>query len=349
MDRLLAALPAWVLLVCLVACADGPARAGPPPVSKGEAPAGPAPSARRPVPVILDTDIGGDIDDTWALVTLLKSPGLRPLLIVGDHGKARYRAKLIAKILEVAGRTDIPVGIGCDPQEGEGRQAEWVKDYRLEDYPGTVHRDGVGAIIQTVLGSAEPVTVIAIGPADNLGKALRREPRIATKARFVGMHGSIYKGYGGKDRPDAEYNVRAAPHALQVVFAAPWPVTITPLDTCGLVRLRGEKFAKVRDAADPLLRALMENYRIWARKKTLGELTASSTLYDTVAIYLAETDARLCKMETLPLRVTDRGMTVIDREGGRPVRAAVAWKDLGAYEDWLVGRLLGPTVRPPAR
>jgi inosine-uridine nucleoside N-ribohydrolase len=291
------------------------------------------------MPVIFDTDIGDDIDDTWALAMLLKSPELDLKLVVGDQGKTHYRAKLIAKLLEVAGRTDVPVGIGAGNTGGGGRQDAWVKDYRLKTYPGKVHDDGVGAMIETIMKSPRPITVIAVGPLPNLLEALAREPRIATKARFVGMHGSVRRGYGGKDKIDAEYNVRANPKACQAVFTAPWEITITPLDTCGLVHLRGEKFAKVRDCRAPLVQALIENYRQWAKKKTKEELGASSTLFDTVAVYLAFAQD-LCKMETLPIRVTDDGKTVIDEKAKR-MRVATEWKDMGAFEDLLVERLTG--------
>ena len=66
----------------------------------------------RPVPVILDTDIGDDIDDTWALALALKSPELDMKLVVTDYGNTEHRAKIVARVLEVAGRTDIPIGIG---------------------------------------------------------------------------------------------------------------------------------------------------------------------------------------------------------------------------------------------
>lgn len=291
------------------------------------------------IPVIFDTDIGDDIDDTWALAMLLKSPELDVKLVVGDQGKTHYRAKLIARLLEVAGRTDIAVGIGAGNTGGGGRQEEWVKGYDLKAYPGKVHEDGVGAMIETIMKSPEPITVIAVGPLPNLLEALKREPRIATKARFVGMHGSVRRGYGGKDKIDAEYNVRANAKACQAVFTAPWDITITPLDTCGLVHLRGKKFAKVRDCQAPLVQALIENYRQWAKKKTKEELGASSTLFDTVAIYLAFAHD-LCKMETLPIRVTDDGKTVIDEKAKR-MRVATEWKDMGAFEDLLVQRLTG--------
>jgi len=309
-------------------------------------PAAEASDARvKPMPVIFDTDIGDDIDDTWALAVILKSPEFDVKLVVGDEQKTEYRAKLLARLLETAGRTDIPVGLGVGSKAGPQRQGEWVKDYRLEDYPGTVHKDGVGAMIRTIMQCQEPVTIIATGPVTNLEAALEREPKIAAEARFVGMHGSVRKGYKGKDKPDAEYNVRADPMALQAAFVAPWPKTITPLDTCGLVQLKGEKYAKIRDSKDPVLQALIVNYRLWCGKNPERADTASSILFDTVAVYLAITDD-LCKMETLPLRITPEGMTVIDAERGHKMRVATEWKDLGKFEDWLVERLLSPTVKP---
>jgi hypothetical protein len=143
------------------------------------------PARPAPVPVILDTDIGDDIDDTWALALLLKSPELDLKLVVGDYGEAPYRARLLAKLLERAGRTNVPVGIGLDiAPRGDGRQAAWVKDYNLQSYPGKVHADGVQAIIDTIMSSPQPVTLICIGPVPNIAEALKREPRIAEHARF---------------------------------------------------------------------------------------------------------------------------------------------------------------------
>ncbi len=63
-------------------------------------------------PVILDTDIGSDIDDTWALAFLLRCPELDLKIVVVSTGDTDYRAKLVAKQLMVAGRTDIAIGIG---------------------------------------------------------------------------------------------------------------------------------------------------------------------------------------------------------------------------------------------
>jgi inosine-uridine nucleoside N-ribohydrolase len=245
------------------------------------------------IPVILDTDIGDDIDDTWALGVLLESPELDVKLVVGDHGKPVYRARLLAKFLERAGRTDIPVGLGMDTRfHGDGRQAAWVADYNLNSYPGRVYGDGVQALIDTIMQSPETVTVIAIGPTPNLAAALVREPRIAQKARFVGMHGSVRRGYGNSPTPHAEYNVKEDAKACQRALSAAWPVTITPLDTCGLVQLKGADYAKVRDARNPVAQAVLENYRVWleAGQKAQAD-RESSVLFDTVAVYLALADS----------------------------------------------------------
>jgi inosine-uridine nucleoside N-ribohydrolase len=297
-----------------------------------------------PAPVILDTDIGGDIDDTWALGLLLKSPELELKLVVGDAGQASYRARVLARFLERAGRSDVPVGVGLDIEpRGEGGQAAWVKGYELKSYPGQVYSDGVQALIDTIMISKHPVTLICIGPLPNIAEALRREPRIAQHARFVGMYGSVRLGYDGKPPPAAEWNVKCDPKACQVAFTAPWNMTITPLDTCGVVTLTGEKYRRVRDSKDPVAVDIIANYRAWAAAdKNLSANVAedrSSTLFDTVAIYLA-IRPELCVMEKLGIRVTDKGFTVIDSQA-KQVTVATSWKDLGGYQEWIVERLTG--------
>jgi inosine-uridine nucleoside N-ribohydrolase len=299
--------------------------------------------AAEKIPVILDTDIGDDIDDTWALGLVLKSPELDLKLVVTDYGKVNYRPLIAAKFLERAGRTDVAVGIGVDAKaQGDGPQAEWVKGYNLQRYPGKIYSDGVQAMIDMVMNSDKPMTLLCIGPLPNIAEALKREPRIAQKARFVGMHGSVRVGYGGtKSKIDAEWNVRADSKSCQAAFAAPWEITITPLDTCGTVILKGERYGKVRDSSDPVARAIVENYRIWRRiqnadRPNLAE-QESSTLFDCVAVYLAF-DQDFCRMEKLGLKITDDGFTRPD-EDARAVNAALEWKNQGGFEELLVQRL----------
>jgi len=297
-----------------------------------------------PIPVILDTDIGDDIDDTWALALLLKSPELDLKLVVGDYGKAQYRARLLAKFLDRAGRSDVPVGIGLDiAPHGEGGQAAWIKDYEIKSYRGKIQADGVQAIIDAVMESPQTVTLICIGPVPNIAEALKREPRIAQHARFVGMQGSVRAGYGEVKPPEPEWNVECDPKACQQVFTAGWDMTITPLDTCSLVTLTGDKYRRVREATDGIAANVIANYRVWVASdpKLAVDIAdrRSSTLFDTVAVYLAVRQDLLV-MEKLGIRVTDDGHTVIDPQA-KQVNVATKWKDLGAFEDLLVERLAG--------
>jgi len=302
----------------------------------------PATASAGKVPVIFDTDIGDDIDDTWALVMLLKSPELDLKLVTTTCGKAEYRAKLIAKLLTMAKRTDVHIGLGAGGRDGTGGQQAWVQDYKLADYAGTVHEDGVAAMIELIEKSPQPVTVISVGPLHTVAAALQRNPQIAGKAAFVGMHGAVRKGYDGGP-PSAEYNVKCNVPAARKVLSAPWrQISITPLDTCGLVNLSGPRFQTLAGSNDALLRALLENYRIWAKKDKLSQLTASSTLFDTAAIYLAYPDARpLMELETLAIAVSDDGLTRIDPAGTK-MTVATKWTDLDKYRDLLVKVLTQP-------
>jgi inosine-uridine nucleoside N-ribohydrolase len=117
-------------------------------------------------------------------------------------------------------------------------------------------------------------------------------------------------------------------------------MTITPLDTCGIVKLKGAKYKQVFESDEPLARAVIENYRAWTKSQGQEEAqvnTASSTLYDTVGVYLA-ISTELVRMERLPIRVTDDGYTAID-DKGKTVNCATEWKDLDAFEDFLASRL----------
>ncbi len=301
------------------------------------------PSRPHPIPVILATDIGDDIDDTWALGFLLKCPELKLKLVATEFGKAPYRARLLGKFLERTGHADVPIAVGPEAEpRGEGALAEWVTNYDLRSYPGEVHTDGVGAMIEVIMNSPEPVTLICIGPMPNVAAALEREPRIAERARFVGMDGSVRLGYGGSKTPEPEWNVKANPTAAQKALSAKWDITITPLDTCGLVTLDGARYQRMLQARDPVAATVVENYRLWskANHNEAGAEQHSSTLFDTVAVYLA-CDHHFCKMNRLPIRVTNDGSTVID-DHAKPMNVATKWKNLDGFRDLLVKRLCGP-------
>jgi inosine-uridine nucleoside N-ribohydrolase len=292
------------------------------------------------VPVVLDTDIGTDIDDTWALAMLLRSPELDPRLVVTASGDTTYRARVAAGILAAGGRSDVPLAIGIPGGGKPGApQQRFASEVDLAQHEGGVRTDGVGALVESIASSAKPVTVVSIGPATNVAAALAAELGIAENARFVGMHGSIRVGYRGKASPVPEYNVKTDVSAFRAVIAAPWEVTITPLDTCGSVVLSGARYAALRDGDGPLLGAVLRNYREWLEAIRRPELYMERTtpLFDTVAVYLAYAED-LVEIERLPIAVSDDGMTQI-APGGHQVRVATRWHDAERFADHLSARL----------
>jgi inosine-uridine nucleoside N-ribohydrolase len=296
------------------------------------------------IPVILDTDIGFDVDDVWALAFLLMCPELDVKLITTTTGDTVYRARLVAKLLDVAGRQDIPIGIGIPLDESPRTHATWLGDYTLADYPGPVIVDGIGALCDTITTSADPITLICIGPLPNIAAALAREPKIADNSRFVGMHGSLRVGYQGVPKPMREYNVKQHSLSCQAAFQAPWEKVITPLDTCGTVVLAGERFESLKRSNNPLTQAALANHYEWFEAvgdwpllQDLDPQQQTSVLFDSVAIYLAISDS-LLDMENLPITVTDDGKTLID-ETGDTIRCATRWLDQDGFLDLLVDRL----------
>lgn len=297
----------------------------------------------KKIPVVFDTDIGSDVDDTWALHYLLNCPELDVKLITVEEKQSVDRARIVAKFLELAGRTDIPIGIG-PKRDGQTNQHAWVEDYDLDKYPGTIHDNASQAIVDTINAAKEPITLVAVGPVPVVAEALRKDPFITGKTRFVGMHGSIYRGYGNSETPVAEYNVRAAPEALRTVFEGDWECSITPLDTCDLFQLKGDRYKQFVACDKPCASAVMDNYGAWLPKadwmkdKSMIE-NRSSTLFDVVAVSMAFSEQWM-QMEDLPLHVTDEGKTVVTDNDGRPVRCAIRWRDYETYCDHVLERLL---------
>jgi inosine-uridine nucleoside N-ribohydrolase len=302
-----------------------------------------------PIPIILDTDIGSDIDDTWALGFALKCPELDIKLITTATGDTLYRAKLVAKILQEMGRTDIPIGIGKSTSLSKHYpQKKWIKKFNLESYSGKIYQDGIQKIIDTIKASSEIITIIGIGPLTNIAEAIKIDSTLTQKARFVGMQGSVKVGYRGNPTPSIEYNVVKDIDACRLVFKAPWQVLITPLDTCGNIILKGKDFERLEQAQDKniVIKTILDNYQIWSKdiskfQQKLIRQKSTTVLFDTVAIYLAFSHEHL-KIEELSIEVTDEGLTKINNNpvsNTKSIRVAMSWENQRKFEEFLIERL----------
>lgn len=285
--------------------------------------------------VILDTDIGDDIDDAWALGFVVSYPGFKPLGITMAHGNTPGRAKIACKLLHIAGREAIPVLVGRQTSKQVAPQFSWAEDYEKTRPATTPAADFIVEMARRYPGE---VVLIAVGPLENVADALQKEPNLGKLLkRVVLMSGCIY-GTATKPEPAPEYNVYAALADSRAVYGAGLPLTIVPLDSTTRVQLRDEERARVQKSRAPLAYALECLYRLW-----LSRPAARMTLHDQLAVAEAARPAEFFELkETLPIVVDDKGFTRIDREHGKPVAVCLEPRREQIMEYYL-SVLLGPS------
>jgi purine nucleosidase len=170
--------------------------------------------------MILDTDPG--IDDALAIFLALASPEvqLEAITTVSGNVPIEHTTRNALALLELAGRTDIPVARGCDrPLLGS---AALAADVHGENGLGgvllpeprllTQGQHAVELIIERVLAAPGEITLVAVGPLTNLALALRREPRLVEAVREVVIMGGALR-VPGNITPCAEFNIFVDPHA----------------------------------------------------------------------------------------------------------------------------------------
>jgi inosine-uridine nucleoside N-ribohydrolase len=272
-----------------------------------------APAQRAPVRIILDTDIGTDIDDAWALGLAMTSPEFELLSVTIADGDTTARARVACKLLHTAGRGGVPVAVGRPtlPPKGVDYQLAWAEDFTATR---PVSQPAAQLIVETIRRLPNEVTLVAVGPLQNVADALRLEPRLPKLVkRVVLMSGSI-RGSAWNPAPVPEWNVVRATADAQLVYAAGFPMTTVPLDSTSYVQLKDEERERLRARATALTRSLETLYRLW-----LDGPSRRMTLHDQLAV--AET-ARpgefFGRCDTLRLRVDDQGYTRIDEADGRP-------------------------------
>jgi purine nucleosidase len=276
----------------------------------------PAAAQGTRIKVLLDTDIGTDIDDGWALGYALESPTFELLGVTVTDADTAQRARVACKLLQRAGRTDVPVAIGrrtpAVPPDRVDYQFTWAEDFQAYQPIGM---PAVEFLAQTIRRHPGEVTLIAVGPLQNVGDLVRRHPDVVRLVkRVVLMSGSVGAN-AGSAVPVAEWNVKLAIPEAQAVYAAAWPLTIVPLDSTTYVRLEDQERETLRKAGTPLVVALEALLRLW-----IDRPASRMTLHDQLAIAEAQEPGRFFgRCEPMPLRVDNDGYTRVDRTNGRPV------------------------------
>ena len=270
--------------------------------TKGQAPA--APLASAPQLVILDTDIGDDIDDAFALALVLRSPELHLLGVETAFGDTELRARLVDRYLAALGRTDIPVMAGVPgPQTNVFSQAAYARQR-----PERKHASGVDFLLTQIRAHPGQVTLIAIGPLTNIRAAIQRDPATFKRLkRVVIMGGSVNRGYDSKgDKntpPSPEWNILCDPAGAKALFSSGVPVFVMPLDSTQ-IHLGNQALGAIFARGSPLTDQLTLLYHQWTGK----EEWRSPTLFDPVAVtYTIRPD--LCPAKPMRLEVDDKGLT----------------------------------------
>ncbi len=315
------------------------AQAGQSGVAQGHASAQMVPS-QTGEPVLLDTDIGDDIDDAYALALALKSPEIHLIGITTAFGDTELRARLVTRYLTAIGRTDISVYAGvATSATNVFTQAEYARRA-----PTVQASDGIPFLLDQIRARPGEITLIAIGPLFNVEEAIKRDPATFRKLkRVVIMGGSIDRGYDGRKGerrpPDAEWNINRDPSGLRALLASGVPVFMMPLDSTQ-IHLETKEREAIFAHGSPLTDQLTLLYHQW-KAGTDGHPDAP-TLFDPVAVtYAIRPD--LCPAVPMRIEVDDKGDT---RKVDGPPNAQVCLKsDEAGFLNLLLTRLVGDSAQ----
>jgi purine nucleosidase len=283
--------------------------------------------------VLIDTDIGDDIDDAFAVSLALNSPEVEIDGITTAWGDTALRSRLVERLLGLAGRASIPVAQGiATHSKVRFTQAHWA-----QGGPAPPHQlDAVDFLLRQIRTHPGEITLVTIAPLTNVAAAIDRDPEAFRKVeRVVMMGGSIRRGYDGADgrlnsHPDPEYNIASDVGAARKLFSSGVPIFVMPLDSTQL-RLDPAPRRELFASGTPVANALAALYRQWGRQ--------TPVLYDAMAVAYV-VNPQLCPVQPLHIEVDESGYT---RPGpGTPNVSACLASDRDQFFRFLLPRLSRP-------
>jgi len=291
------------------------------------------PPQSAPEKIIIDTDIGDDVDDAFAVALALRSSELQILGITTTFGDTNDRAKLADRLLGEAGRQDITVAAGTPtPPVGQFTQRAYADGGH---FARASHSKAFDFILEQIRRYPDQITLVAIGPLVNIGALIDKHPATFHKLkRVVLMGGSIERGYGdlgyGKPHgPEPEWNIKNDIPSAQKLFASGVPIFMMPLDSTQL-KLDEVKRAILFQAGTPITDALTLLYHEWGQE--------TPTLFDVMTIaYILK--PQLCPVKPMHIQIDDKGFT---RAGpGAPNAQVCLNSDSEAFFRFYIPRVTG--------
>jgi purine nucleosidase len=253
--------------------------------------------------VIIDTDIGDDIDDAFALALAVKSPELQILGVTTTFGDTEARARIADRFLGEVGRADIPVMAGLPTvTTSRMQQAGYASGGTFEK---AAHGSAVDFLLEQIKKYPGEVTLVAIGPLMNVGMAIDRDAGTFRKLkRVVMMGGSVRRGDGDLGytppvAPEPEWNIVNDIASAQKLFAVGVPLYVMPLDSTQL-KLDEVKREFLFEQGTSVTDQLAVLYHLWGKQ--------TPTLYDPMTLAFILKPA-LCPVTRLRIRVDEKGFT----------------------------------------
>ena len=289
-----------------------------------------AATPRAPEKIIIDTDIGDDIDDAFAVALALRSPELQILGIATTFRDTEARAKLVDRMLGEVGRPDIPVAVGVHTDSKIGMsQQPYAEGGR---FARASHPAAVDFILDQIRRNPGEITLVCIGPLMNVGALIDRDSQALRKLkRAVIMGGSVDRGYGDPygppTPPEPEWNIKNDDHSAQKLFASGVPLYLMPLDSTQL-KLDEVRREFLFRQGTPLTDALTILYHQWGQQ--------TPTLFDPMTIAFID-DPRLCPVQPLNIIVDEKGMTL--RGPGAPNAQVCLKSDPEAFFRFYLSRV----------
>jgi len=291
-------------------------------------------SSAGPQLVWVDTDIGDDIDDAFALGLILRSPELKVVGISTAFGDTETRARLVDRFLQGAGVTGIPVFAGVRTETDN----PMTQRTYAEHFPARKHGDGVAAMLEAIRTHPGEITLIGLGPLFNVGTAIDRDAGTFRKLkRVVMMGGSIERGYDGQKgerRPaEPEWNIDRDPKDAGKLLASGVPVLMAPLDSTQIPLQAAQRDA-LFGAGNALTDQLTLLYFQWMARS--WNHSPTPTLFDPMATaYVFRPE--LCPMTPMRIEVDAKGMT--RRVDGKPNAEVCLKPDEKGFLTLLLTRL----------
>jgi purine nucleosidase len=288
--------------------------------------------------VIIDTDIGGDIDDAYAVGLALQSPEFKILGIMTEFEATTLRARLVDRFLSETGRSEIPVAAGIPKRETPDSALNDAR-YAERGPVGKTYPNAGNFLLEQIRLHPHEITLIAIGPETNIGAAIDQDIETFRKLkRVVIMGGSVYRGYNVNDTylidhsPSLEYNIAMDPKAAQKLFTSGVPLYVMPVDATQM-KLEELRKAEIFSASTPMTDALTLMTEDWS-----NGLERTPTLNDAMAVAYA-LDPDLCPTTSLKLFVDASGATKVGQ--GTPNAHVCLHSDQGQFFDFYMPRILG--------